>query len=84
MPVLDGIAATKEILKNWDKHKEPFIIAMTANAMKGDREKYISSGMHDYISKPFLINDLQKMLAKYSKKKHGLSKSLGFENSPRN
>ena len=80
MPVLDGMGATKEILKNWTDHKEPFIIAMTANAMKGDREKYISSGMHDYISKPFLINDLQEMLAKYSELKHGQSNnSIGKE-----
>lgn len=71
MPVLDGLAATKEIINNWDSHQKPFIIAMTANAMKGDREKYISSGMHDYISKPFLIHDLQIMLKKYSHKKYG-------------
>ena len=71
MPVLDGLAATKMILENWSDHKEPYILAMTANAMKGDREKYISAGMHDYISKPFLINDLQALLVKYSAKKHG-------------
>lgn len=70
MPVLDGIAATESILENWSSHNEAFIIAMTANAMKGDREKYISCGMHDYISKPFLINDLQALLMKYSEKKN--------------
>jgi len=70
MPVLDGVAATKEILKDWAAHKEVFIIAMTANAMKGDRENYIAAGMHDYISKPFLINDLQDLLVKYSIKKN--------------
>ena len=84
MPVLDGIGATKEILKNWADHQKPFIIAMTANAMKGDREKYISSGMHDYISKPFLINDLQNMLKKYSEKKHGYGKNTSLENLPGN
>ena len=84
MPVLDGIGATKEILKNWADHQKPYIIAMTANAMKGDREKYISSGMHDYISKPFLINDLQNMLKKYSEKKHGYGKNTSLENLPGN
>jgi CheY-like chemotaxis protein len=81
MPVLDGIAATKEIIKNWETHQKPFIIAMTANAMKGDREKYISSGMHDYISKPFLINDLLNMLKKYSEKKQSQIKNASL---PRN
>ncbi len=70
MPVLDGIKATEQILENWKNHNEPYIIAMTANAMKGDREKYISCGMHDYISKPFLINDLQALLVKYSEQKY--------------
>lgn len=70
MPVLDGLSATKEILKNWKAHHEPFIIAMTANAMKGDKEKYLANGMHDYISKPFLINDLQDLLKKYSQIKY--------------
>ena len=66
MPILDGMQATKTIIKDWDSHHRPYIIAMTANAMKGDREKYIACGMHDYISKPFLIEDLQVLLEKYS------------------
>jgi len=66
MPVLDGMQATKTILSDWTKHSEPIIVAMTANAMKGDKEKYLDCGMHDYISKPFLIEDLQDVLIKYS------------------
>ncbi len=66
MPILDGIQTTKRILQNWTHYNKPLIIAMTANAMKGDREKYLSLGMHDYISKPFLINELVLLLKKYS------------------
>jgi len=66
MPILDGMQATKVIVDAWSDHHEPIIVAMTANAMKGDREKYMSCGMHDYISKPFLIEDLQEILKKYS------------------
>ena len=78
MPVLDGMQATEKILEHWKNHHEPYIIAMTANAMKGDREKYLACGMHDYISKPFLIQDLQLLLQKYSLLKHGTNQKSGI------
>ncbi len=66
MPVMDGEAATKAIRR---AEKESGchipIIALTANAMKGDRERFLASGMDDYISKPFKKNDLLKILLKY-------------------
>ena len=49
MPVMDGIAATKEIRK---MGLDVPIIAMTANALKGDEEEYLAAGMNDYIAKP--------------------------------
>ena len=56
MPIMDGYEATKQILqffKNNDMlDKAPPIIAQTANAMKGDRERCLEAGMNDYISKP--------------------------------
>jgi CheY-like chemotaxis protein len=52
MPVMDGLAATTEIRAlDGDKSRIP-IIGVTANAMKGDREKYLDAGMNAYVTKP--------------------------------
>ncbi len=64
MPVMNGIEATKA-LREW-KIDTP-IIALTANAMKGDREKFILAGMNDYLSKPFKRSELLEMLLKHLK-----------------
>ncbi|MBN2745877.1 MAG: response regulator [Bacteroidales bacterium] len=64
MPVMNGIEATKA-LREW-KIDIP-IIALTANAMKGDREKFILAGMNDYLSKPFKRSELLDILLKYLK-----------------
>lgn len=68
MPVMDGFAATAEIRKgkSGEKNKNIPIIAMTAHALKGDREKCIEAGMDDYISKPININEIKKVLEKFS------------------
>lgn len=67
MPVMDGITAVKE-LKN--KHADlPPVVAISANAMAGDAERYISQGMDDYISKPVSINQLLIVLKKWTDKK---------------
>ena len=52
MPEMDGIAATRKIRNLSPKIRKIPIVAMTAHAMKGDREKYLDAGMDDYISKP--------------------------------
>ena len=61
MPEMDGLTATKEICKQWTKSR-PRIIAMTANAMQGDREMCLNAGMDDYISKPIRIEELKRAL----------------------
>lgn len=61
MPEMDGIAATKEIHKNLTKSR-PRIVAMTANAMSGDRQKCLEAGMDDYISKPIQVTELVQAL----------------------
>ena len=66
MPVMDGFEATALIREqeNRDIPGVP-IIAMTANAMDGDKDKCLTAQMSDYMSKPFKINSLQEMLAKW-------------------
>ncbi|MBN2410956.1 PAS domain S-box protein [candidate division KSB1 bacterium] len=64
MPEMDGLETTRIICKKIDRDKRPQIIAMTANAMQGDKEKCIEAGMNDYISKPINVNELLKVLFK--------------------
>ena len=63
MPELDGEGATIQIRKNWPVEQQPRIIAMTANAMHGDRERYLAVGMDDYVSKPIRIEELIRALS---------------------
>jgi CheY-like chemotaxis protein len=62
MPEMDGLTATQRICEEWSPASRPRIIAMTANAMQGDREKCISAGMNDYISKPIRVQELVQSL----------------------
>ncbi len=62
MPEMDGEQATLRIRSRWPKEQQPRIIAMTANAMQGDRERYLAIGMDDYISKPIRIEYLIRAL----------------------
>lgn len=68
MPVMDGLAATRKIRGDSSIEEQPLIVAMTANAMTGDREMCIEAGMNDYISKPFQQEEVRKMLKKYSER----------------
>ncbi len=68
MPVMGGIDATKQILHFEKSSGLPHIpiIALTANALQGDREKYISAGMDNYTSKPINIDQIQFLLETYA------------------
>ena len=62
MPVLDGISAAKRIRALEGAVSTTHIIAVTANAMTGDREKYLAAGMDGYVSKPISMADLARTL----------------------
>ena len=65
MPVMDGFDAAAQIRKLHGDIGSSIIIAMTANAMTGDREKCISVGMNDYFSKPVREDELERILSKW-------------------
>lgn len=58
MPQVDGLAATRRICQEWSPPQRPQIIALTANAMQGDKEMFLAAGMNDYISKPIRLQEL--------------------------
>ena len=65
MPEMDGCEATAEIRHREGAHKHTPIVAMTAHALEGDREKSIASGMDDHISKPVRSAELMRVLEQY-------------------
>ena len=62
MPEMDGLTCAREINKRWTKDRRPVLVAMTANAMTGDRENCLAAGMDDYVSKPVRPHDLKRAL----------------------
>jgi CheY-like chemotaxis protein len=67
MPEMDGLTATKELKKIIPPNQFPIIIAMTAYAMEGDKEKCIEAGMVDYLPKPYMSEDIAGMIKKHKK-----------------
>ncbi len=67
MPEMDGLEATRKICAEWDAMTRPKIVAMTANAMKEDREACLTAGMDDYISKPIRVEELQTVLESWGR-----------------
>jgi CheY-like chemotaxis protein len=65
MPEMDGYEATKIINETYDEKIRPIIVALTANALTGDREKLLNAGMNDYMSKPYKIQDIKDILLKW-------------------
>jgi signal transduction histidine kinase/HPt (histidine-containing phosphotransfer) domain-containing protein/BarA-like signal transduction histidine kinase len=74
MPEMDGLDCARQISLRWTRDKRPVVIAMTGNALMGDREKCLAAGMDDYISKPVRIAELQAALERW-----GPTKSHKFD-----
>lgn len=64
MPEMDGLTATRAVCQRWSPEERPHIIAMTANAMQGDREMCLDAGMDAYITKPVRIHELRDVLSR--------------------
>ena len=62
MPEVDGLKASRRITTPWPVGERPRIVAMTANAMQGDREECIAAGMDDYVTKPIRVDALVEAL----------------------
>ena len=64
MPEMDGVTATARIRADFPRQRQPRLIAMTADALEGDRERCLAEGMDDYISKPVRVEELVQVLEK--------------------
>jgi PAS domain S-box-containing protein len=64
MPEMDGLVTTQQIRQNETLPHQPYIIALTANALKGDRERFLAAGMDDYLSKPVRLEALAAAIEK--------------------
>ncbi len=62
MPEMDGMEASRQICQEWELENRPIIVAMTANAMVGNREVCLEAGMSDYLTKPIKIEELTMIL----------------------
>src|SRR5262249_58869323 len=59
---MDGLEASRAVCARWPLERRPRIIAMTAEAMEGDRERCLAAGMDDYLVKPVRLDDLRRAL----------------------
>ncbi|MBI2799853.1 MAG: GAF domain-containing protein [Gammaproteobacteria bacterium] len=69
MPEMDGLEASRRITTRWSLPARPRIVAMTANAMQGDREMCLAAGMDDYLTKPIRVDQLVKALHQVTARK---------------
>ena len=75
MPEMDGFDATRAIRALASKVAEIPIVALTANALAGEREKCIAAGMNDYLAKPFTRKSLETIVTRYATKSHSRCRS---------
>jgi two-component system, sensor histidine kinase and response regulator len=77
MPEMDGWEATAEIRRREEKTgRHQFIVAMTAHAMKGDREACLDAGMDDYIPKPIRPREIGELLTRLATQPHSPADAL--------
>src|SRR5579862_2678242 len=74
MPEMDGYEAARQLHRRWPDEKRPRIIAMTGNAMPGDKQRCLEAGMDDYITKPLRVEDLRTALERW-----GLTRPMAVE-----
>jgi CheY-like chemotaxis protein len=65
MPEMDGFETSRQIRKRFPASRQPKIVALTANALKGDRELCLEAGMDDYLTKPVKIGDIAAAIEKH-------------------
>ena len=66
MPVMDGYEAARQICKRWPERERPILVALTANAVEGDRELCLQAGMDDYLPKPLRPRELEATLMRWA------------------
>jgi CheY-like chemotaxis protein len=89
MPRLDGLEATRRI-RGHEQTASPapnrpagvVIVAMTANALRGDREKCLAAGMDDYLAKPLRLSDLQRVIEHWGPQTHGRAQAPATATAP--
>ncbi len=68
MPVMDGFEATRKIKENPSEYNNPTVVALTASALKEDRDKCFDAGMDDFLSKPLNIKEIIRVLKNWKQK----------------
>jgi CheY-like chemotaxis protein len=68
MPIMDGFEASS-LIRKMEGSAQPVIVAVTANALVGERERCLRAGMDDYLSKPFLAEQLVAVVEKWTRKR---------------
>jgi len=76
MPIMDGFEASS-LIRKMEGLAQPVIVAVTANALVGERERCLRAGMDDYLSKPFLAEQLVAVVEKWTRKRKEAAAAAG-------